>query len=157
MVRIATGGDAGQLWNLNDAFNGKCETSIESIRDSIGNNKQEVVIVDDEDGVLAGFVCVQMKKSFCYDEYMPEITEVYVDPAYRRKGIAREMIIFAEDYCARNYPLHKYELLTGKDNVTAQSVYGKLGYTDDGELHLSKRMYKDVFDKGPVQGDSQGD
>ena len=25
-----------------------------------------------------GLVCVQLKKSFCYDDYMPEITEVYV-------------------------------------------------------------------------------
>ncbi len=90
--------------------------------------------------MLVGFVCVQLKKSFCYNDYMPEITEVYVVPAYRKKGIASEMIIFAEDYCAKNYSFHKYELLTGKKNVVAQSVYGKLGYADDDELHLSKRI-----------------
>ena len=27
----------------------------------------------------------ETKKSFCYDEYMPEITEVYVNPTYRKK------------------------------------------------------------------------
>ena len=140
MVRLATVRDAEQLGVLNEEFNGKDETAIDHIRNSIENNKQEVVIVDDENGMLAGFVCVQLKKSFCYDEYMPEITEVYVNKAYRERGIASEMITFAEDYCARNYPLHKYELLTGKENVIAQSVYGKLGYTDDGELHLSKRI-----------------
>ena len=140
MVRLATVRDAEQLGVLNEEFNGKDETTIDHIRNSIENNKQEVVIVDDENGMLAGFVCVQLKKSFCYDEYMPEITEVYVNKAYRERGIASEMITFAEDYCARNYPLHKYELLTGKENVIAQSVYGKLGYTDDGELHLSKRI-----------------
>lgn len=142
MVRIAAAKDVVQLGILNDEFNGKDETTIDHIRNSIVNNKQEVVIVDDENGVLTGFVCVQLKKSFCYDEYMPEITEVYVNPAYRRKGIATEMIAFAEDYCTRNYPLHKYELLTGKNNIIAQSVYGKLGYRDDGELHLSKRIKK---------------
>lgn len=142
MVRIAAAKDVVQLGILNDEFNGKDETTIDHIRNSIVNNKQEVVIVDDENGVLTGFVCVQLKKSFCYDEYMPEITEVYVNPAYRRKGIATEMIAFAEDYYTRNYPLHKYELLTGKNNMIAQSVYGKLGYRDDGELHLSKRIKK---------------
>ncbi|MDE6639576.1 MAG: GNAT family N-acetyltransferase [Acetatifactor sp.] len=142
MVRIANVRDAEQLGILNDEFNGKGETTIDNIRNSIVNNKQEVVIVDDENGVLVGFVCVQLKKSFCYDEYMPEITEVYVNPAYRKKGIASEMITFAEYYCAKNYPIHKYELLTGKENVIAQSVYGKLGYTDDNELHLSKRIKK---------------
>lgn len=142
MVRIAIAGDAEQLSALNDEFNGKDETTIDNIRNCIINNKQEVVIVDDEDGVLAGFVCVQLKKSFCYDEYMPEITEVYVNPMYRKRGIASEMITFAEDYCTKNYPPHKFELLTGKKNVIAQSVYGKLGYVDDGELHLSKRIKK---------------
>ena len=105
-------------------------------------NQQEVVIVDDENGVLTGFVCVQLKKSFCYDEYMPEITEVYVRPAYRKKGVASEMIAFAEDYCIKNYPLHKYELLTGTENIIAQSLYYKLGYINDSELHLSKRVKK---------------
>lgn len=140
MVRIATVRDAEQLGILNNEFNGKDETTIDNIRNSIINNKQEVVIVADENGVLVGFVCVQLKKSFCYNEYISEITEVYVVPTYRKKGIASEMITYAEDYCTKNYPLHKYELLTGKKNVIAQFVYGKLGYADDGEIHLSKRI-----------------
>lgn len=139
MVRIAAVSDAEQLCVLNEAFNGKGETTIENIRKSLLNNQQEVVIVDDENDILVGFVCVQLKKSFCYDEYMPEITEVYVNPDYRKRGIASKMITFAEDYCSKNYPLHKYELLTGKENIIAQSVYGKLGYLDEGEIHLTKR------------------
>ncbi len=142
MVRKATVNDAEQLSALNDEFNGEGETTIENIRNSLTRNHQEVVIVDDDNGVLTGFVCVQLKKSFCYDEYMPEITEVYVRPAYRKQGIASKMIAFAENYCIKNYPLHKYELLTGKENLDAQSVYGKLGYADDNELHLSKRIKK---------------
>ena len=142
MVRIATVNDAEQLHILNNEFNGESETSIDNIRNSLINNEQEVVIVADEDRMLVGFVCVQLKKSFCYDEYMPEITEVYVKPTYRKKGIASEMITFAEDYCSKNYPLHKYELLTGQENLVAQSVYSKLGYADDKELHLSKSVKK---------------
>ena len=140
MVRIATVNDAEQLNILNDEFNGESETSIDNIRNSLMNNKQEVVIVADEDDMLVGFVCVQLKKSFCYDEYMPEITEVYVKPAYRKRGLASEMITFAEAYCSKNYPLHQYELLTGQENLVAQTVYNKLGYVDDNELHLSKRV-----------------
>ena len=140
MVRIATVVDAEQLSVLNEEFNGEGETTIENIKDSLQDNKQEVVIVDEESGVLTGFVCVQLKRSFCYDDYMPEITEVYVNPKFRKKGIASKMIGFAEEYCAKKYPLHKYELLTGTENTVAQSVYSKLGYTDDKELHLSKRI-----------------
>lgn len=140
MVRIAAADDAEQLYMLNNEFNGGGLTSADNIRDSLRNNRQEVVVVADEDGMLVGFVCVQLKKSFCYDDYGPEIAEVYVKPAYRKRGIAGEMITFAETYCAGNYPLHKYELLTGRKNIAAQALYRKLGYTDDHEMHLSKRV-----------------
>ncbi|HKM35368.1 MAG TPA: GNAT family N-acetyltransferase [Lachnospiraceae bacterium] len=139
MVRLAILDDVEQLDILNSEFNGKGETTLENIKDSILNNQQEVVIVADENTLLVGFMCIQLKKSFCYDECMPEITEVYVKQEYRKRGIASEMINFAEEYCSKNYSLHKYELLTGKDNIIAQSVYDKLGYKDEGEIHLTKR------------------
>ena len=79
MVRLASVGDAGELERLNAEFNGKEQDYGKSIRASLLTNRREVVIVaDGNGGRLAGFVCVQLKKSFCYDEYMPEITEVYV-------------------------------------------------------------------------------
>lgn len=145
MVRRATENDAESLAALNDEFNGAGETTLAAIRQSLVGNQQEVVVVDDENGVITGFVCVQLKKFFCYDAYMPEITEVYVRPAYRNRGIASRMISFAEDYCRRNYPLHRYELLTGAENRIAQSLYEKLGYSDDRELHLSKRIRKQTL------------
>ena len=140
MVRLATAADAEQLNILNNKFNGIGETSAENIKHSLINNRQEVVVVDDEEGILAGFVCVQLKKSFCYDEYMPEITEVFVRSEYRKRGIAKEMITFAEKHCYKHYPIHKIELLTGAENSAAQNVYNSLGYKDDGELHLSKQI-----------------
>ena len=140
MVRIATVQDAEQLEILNNEFNGEGETTLDNIKNFLANNKQEIVIVDEMNGELTGFVCVQLKKSFCYDDYMPEITEVYVKPQYRRNGIARAMITYAEEYCKNHYPLHKFELLTGVENDGAQSVYAKLGYNKDGELHLAKRF-----------------
>ena len=75
-----------------------------------------------------------------YNDYRPEISEVYVRPEYRRRKIASRMILFAEEYCEKNYPLHKFELLTGGKNLIAQSVYDRLGYKNDHELHLSKRV-----------------
>ena len=140
MVRIATVNDAEQLETLNNEFNGKGETKLASIRDSLLNNAQEIVIVNDDGGELTGFICVQMKKSFCYDEYMPEITEVYVKPQYRKQGIAKTMVAFAEEYCRKHYPFHKMELLTGKHNTVAQTAYTNMGYTEDGEIHFVKQI-----------------
>ncbi len=143
MVRKAIVDDAEQLRILNNEFNGEGETTIENIKKSLMKNQQEVVIVDDENGVLTGFVCVQLKRSFCYNEYMPEITEVYVRSGYRKQGIASKMIVFAEKYCIEKYPLHQYELLTGEENPIAQSLYEKLGYTKDTEIHLSKLINRE--------------
>ena len=140
MVRIAAVSDAEQLEILNREFNGDGETTIENIRDSLAQNDREVVVVDEDQGVLNGFACVQLKKSFCYNDCMPEITEVYVRPEKRKQGIASRMIRFAEEYCCRNYPLHKFEILTGEKNHAAQSVYSQLGYKNDHELHLSRRV-----------------
>ena len=140
MVRIATVQDAEQLEILNNEFNGEGETTLNHIRASIADNKQELVFVDERDDELTGFVCVQLKKSFCYDEYMPEITEVYVKPRFRRCGVARSMIAYAEEYCKTNYPLHKFELLTGSGNSIAKNAYKSFGYCEDDELHLAKRF-----------------
>ena len=142
MVRIATVQDAEQLEILNNEFNGEGETTLDNIRASLADNKQEIVVVDEMNGELTGFVCVQLKKSFCYDEYMPEITEVYVKPQYRRCGVARTMIAYAEEYCKSHYPLHKFELLTGAENDIARIAYAKLGYCEDDELHLAKRFMR---------------
>lgn len=140
MVRIATVDDAEQLEILNIEFNGKGETTLENIRESLLYNSREIVIVDEANGVLTGFLCIQMKKSFCYTDLMPEITEVYVRQEYRGRGIAGTMISFAEEYCRDRQPLHKFELLTGRNNTTAQAVYRRLGYNPDGEVHMVKRL-----------------
>ena len=140
MVRIATVQDAEQLEILNNEFNGEGETTLDNIRASLVDNKQEIIVVDEMNGELTGFVCVQLKKSFCYDEYIPEITEVYVKPQYRRCGIARSMIAYAEEHCKSHFPLHKFELLTGAENDVARIAYAKLGYCEDAELHLAKRF-----------------
>ena len=142
MVRIATVQDAEQLEILNNEFNSEGETTLDNIRASLADNKQEIVVVDELNDKLTGFVCVQLKKSFCYDEYMPEITEVYVKPQHRRCGVARTMIAYAEEYCKSHYPLHKFELLTGAENDVARIAYAKLGYCEDAELHLAKRFVR---------------
>ena len=87
MVRKATANDAEQLYVLNNEFNGEGETTVGNIRKSLISNQQEVVIVDDNNGMLTGFVCVQLKKSFCYDEYMPEITEDQLWDFYVRNNL----------------------------------------------------------------------
>lgn len=57
MVRIATEQDAAQLQMLNNEFNGEGETTLENIRASLTANRQEVVIVDEDQGENSRALC----------------------------------------------------------------------------------------------------
>lgn len=140
IARAATVADAEQLEALNNEFNGEGETSLENIKEALENNKQEIVIVSEEEGTLTGFACLQIKRSFCYDACMPEITELYVRPQYRKRGVAGALIGFAEEYCRKNLDFHKIEILTGENNTAARTAYERMGYRADAEVHLSKRF-----------------
>lgn len=138
MVRMATINDAEQLFVLNEAFNDPGETTLSHIREALSNNPQELVVVDEQEGMLTGFVCIQLKRSFCYDAVMPEIAEVYVRPEYRRQGVAGRMLAFAEAECRKQYALKPFELLTGQGNTAAQALYRSLGYAADTRVHFVK-------------------
>lgn len=139
MIRLATVEDAEQLFFLNEQFNGKDETILDNVKESLLHNKQEVVVVSEEKDILVGFVCVQIKKSFCYNDIVAEITELFVNEKYRRRKIASEMIEFVETYCMKNYAIQKFELLTGKENFEAQALYQIKGYYAEDEILFSKR------------------
>lgn len=139
MVRQAVPADAEQLLVLNEQFNGTGSASFEHIKQSLLNNHQEVVVVAEEEGILAGFVCAQIKRSFCYDSRYAEISEVFVNEKYRRKKMASKMILFMEEYCMQHYEIRNFELQTGGDNLGAQALYRTLGYGSDHEILLRKR------------------
>ena len=140
MIRLATPADAWQLFCLNAQFNGEDETTPEALEASLSGNGGEIVVVAEEGARLAGFVCVHLKKSFCYLLPSAEITEVFVLPEFRRRGLAREMISFAEAHCTGLGPVRCFEILTGRDNVAAQALYASLGYAPEDELLLVKQV-----------------
>jgi GNAT superfamily N-acetyltransferase len=57
-----------------------------------------------------------------------ELRRMYVDPGYRRLGIAKRMLSFAEDHC-RSKNLHKLDLSTSEIQSDALSFYRNSGYT----------------------------
>ncbi|SCH08126.1 putative acetyltransferase [uncultured Ruminococcus sp.] len=140
MIRLAAKEDAEQLFLLNKAFNGPQETSLEEVKKSLTGNQQEIVVVAEADGRIVGFICVQIKQSFCYSDPSAEITEVFVLKKHRRKKLASQMISFAEAYCAQYVSIHRITLLTGKENFQAQALYHSLGYRKEEEQLLSKYL-----------------
>lgn len=138
LFRLATPEDVDELCRLNALFNGPNENTVEYARECLESNPQEVVVVAETEGHLVGFVCVQLKKTFCCSSVLAEIAEVFVEEAYRRKGAARGMLDYAEQHCKQNYPLQRFELLTGRRNTAAQKLYEACGYVADDHLHMKK-------------------
>lgn len=139
LYRLADSNDAGKFKRLNDLFNGPDTNSIENIEKYLGKIDTERVFVVEYEGNLIGFCCCQLIKSVCYDSYSFELTEIYVDENYQKKGIGKGLIDYVERYCNENN-IKKIELLTGNRNLNAQRFYEKLGYVKTNQIHYKKRM-----------------
>lgn len=139
LYRLADSSDAGKFKRLNDLFNGPGTNSIENIEKYLGKIDTERVFVVEYEGNLIGFCCCRLIKSVCYDSYSFELTEIYVDENYQKKGIGKGLIDYVERYCNENN-IKKIELLTGIRNIKAQRFYENLGYVRTNQIHYKKRM-----------------
>jgi len=138
-IRLTNPNDAASLFEMNERFNGAGSTSKELLADSIANNLQEAVFIATVDGAAAGFCCAQLFKSMCYRSYYAEITELFVEEAYRKQGIATALMAFAEEYF-KDKKVRGYQLFTGKQNEIAQAFYEKNGYTKSEEQMFRRRV-----------------
>lgn len=141
MIRLATPQDAPQLYQLNEQFNGPSGTTVEAMAEALASPAQEIVAVAQVDGALAGFACAQVKRSFCYESPPVEVTEMFVSPAYRRRGLGLALLAFLEDYCAEKFGASEFTLLTGRRNAPAQALYRKAGYAANDELMMEKEIH----------------
>lgn len=139
IYRLAESKDAEKFKLLNDLFNGPDTNSIHNIKKYLGNIDTERVFVAEYKGDLIGFCCVQLIKSVCYKTYSLELTEIYVDENFQKKGIGKGLIDYVERYCNENN-IKKIELLTGNQNFNAQGFYENLGYVKTNQVHYKKRM-----------------
>jgi ribosomal protein S18 acetylase RimI-like enzyme len=140
MIRLANVSDAAALLHLNELFNGIGETTLQQVQQSLQSNAQEIVVVAEEKGELIGFVCIQLKRSFCYDRIFAEVTEVFVKESWRGKEIALAMLQYGEGIVREREHIGAFTLLTGEDNTPAIRLYEKAGYMKDQEIHFEKEI-----------------
>ena len=62
------------------------------------------------------------------------LNDLYVDPTHRRMGVAKELMESAVLVMARETNCKGLILETTDDNTNAQSLYVKLGWTEESEL-----------------------
>ena len=140
-IRLARPEDALCLARMNTAFNGDTGVSADMIRRSLLSSP-EVVIVAEAEGVPAGFCCAQVHHSFCYPAPVAEVTEMYVEEAFRGHGCAGAMLRMLEERLHNAYGVDELHLLTGTENHSAQAAYRRAGFRAKAEQYMSKRLAK---------------
>jgi len=72
---------------------------------------------------LVGCVGITIFENFSYGD----VEHLLVDPKYRRRGIAKELMSFIEDY-AKKKGLKGVRLSVNAKNSLAKSIYEKMGF-----------------------------
>jgi ribosomal protein S18 acetylase RimI-like enzyme len=139
-VRLAQLSDASELKRLNDLFNGEDSNTVEAMKKSLDENKQEIVCVAYENNgntkKLIGFCCGQIINSVCYSISYGDITEFFVMEEYRQQEIAKQLVKFIEIEFSKHGVNHLHHY-TGRNNTTTQELYHSMGYIDS-----TKNSYK---------------
>ena len=96
-------------------------------------NKESVIFVHLKDEVLTGFVLLYLGFSSiaCSQYYI--LDDVYVTPAFRRQGSAKQLIDTAILF-ARNEQALRISLETQKTNIESRRLYEAMGFILDNQF-----------------------
>lgn len=137
-ISLASIHDASAIASLNRLFNGVSESSaVIATRMSDPNCVETVILARSEEDVV-GFALVRVVPSILYPGPHAELTELYVKEKFRQRGIASDLIAFAEQVAAQK-GARSILVQTGDDNVPALSLYRKHGY-EEYDLVLRKDL-----------------
>ena len=128
-IRSATGHDAAALARLNGLFNDATlspEQQAGRLRDAAATERALLAWTD---GRAVGFACLQFVPMITTATPYAEVTELFVEEAYRRRGIAGALLAEAERL-AHGLGAPGVILFTGLKNETAQAFYRAVGYHD---------------------------
>jgi ribosomal protein S18 acetylase RimI-like enzyme len=138
IIRTTTPADAGDLARMNAAFNGVSDSAAQVAARLAACADIEIAILAELDGQVGGFACVRVVPCVLYAEPHAELTELYVEPAFRRRGLGRALIALAEQL-ARARGAADLLIMTGVGNAEAQALYRALGY-DTYAVALNRKV-----------------
>ena len=138
IIRLATPADADALARMNAAFNGVFDSGAQIAARLAACADIETAILAELDGQVGGFACVRVVPCLLYAESYAELTELYVEPAFRRRGLGRALIAYAEQLAlARG--ASDLVIMTGVGNAAAQALYRAAGY-DTYSVALNRKV-----------------
>ena len=135
-TRIATLADLDTVAALFDAYRQFYEQPADLvlathfIGERLRNHESVILLALGDDESVLGFC--QLYPSFCSVEARPIycLYDLFVDPAARRGGAGKQLLIEAERLAAAN-GMVRLDLTTARSNLAAQAAYESLGWVRD--------------------------
>jgi ribosomal protein S18 acetylase RimI-like enzyme len=128
-VRQATLDDATELARLLDLFDGVGATPEQVAARMLTCQSVLTTFLCEIDGQPVGFACLRLVPHIQGDEPYAELTDIYVDAPFRRRGVARALMARVEE-AAQAAGASDVVIITGFDNEEAQAAYRAAGYAD---------------------------
>ncbi len=129
-VRAAGPADAPAVAKLLVEFNGEGLPAEALARRMEEVQDLETAFLGEWSGEAAGLLVLRLTPTLSGVDDWAEITEMYVRPQFRRKGIGRALMEAALD-CGRRRGCREFHLLVDSSNVAAQAFYTELGFQVD--------------------------
>ena len=132
-IRAATVADAAAILRLNAVFNDVRATEDEICQQLVRCQGIETCLVAavDSDSQAVGFLCLRLLPQICDPATYAEVSELFVEAAYRRQGVAQALMTHAAEL-AKAAGAKELILLTSFRNTIAQRFYHAQGFANYG-------------------------
>jgi ribosomal protein S18 acetylase RimI-like enzyme len=129
-IHIATPSDAGVVSELLLEFNGEALSPDEFAERMVQAEGQEIVFLGELEGRLAGLAVLRTVPTLSEPEDWAELTELYVRPPARRRGVGKALVEAAIQY-AQSRGCTQVHLLVDPENRGALTFYTTVGFRRD--------------------------
>lgn len=138
ITRVANPADASALARLNEAFNGVVAAPEHYAQRLIDPRRVETPILAEIDGEIVGLAALRLAPTVFYETPHAELTELYVEPAYRRRGVGRALIVHVARL-AQEQGARSLLVLTDFCNDEAQALYRSAGFRNR-DIAMTKEL-----------------
>lgn len=153
-IRLATPHDAAVLTEFNAAMALETERKEllpevigAGVRSLLGSPASGFYVVAEDGAQVIGALLVTKEWSDWRNGNFWWIQSVYVQPAFRRRGVYRRLYRHVQELAAKDPAVCGFRLYVERENARAQAVYGALGmketrYLVYEELKPGVRFYR---------------
>lgn len=154
-IRLATPADVPLLVDLMDEFYAESHVPLDrheadaAFAHLLGDRSRGAVWLLTAGHEAAGYVVLTVGFSMEYGGLDAFVDDLFVRPAFRRKGFGRAALatLLADCECRGVRAVH---LEVGRDNHSAKALYGRLGFRDNDRQLLTVRLPREPDQEGAI-------